>query len=51
MILPLNTSSIHASAFLVPESFIAEFQPCCLNGIELPSWDQPNELSIGLGPA
>jgi hypothetical protein len=37
MILPLSTSSMHASAFLMPERPIAEFWPFCLNGIELRS--------------
>jgi hypothetical protein len=37
MIFPLNTSSMHASAFSVPERPIAEFWPFCLNGIELRS--------------
>jgi hypothetical protein len=35
MILPLNTSSMHASAFVVPEMPIAELKPFCLNDIEL----------------
>jgi hypothetical protein len=34
MILPLNTSSIHAGAILVPERASAEFKPFC-NGIEV----------------
>jgi hypothetical protein len=37
MILPLNTSSMHASAFLVPERPLAELGPFCLNDIELRS--------------
>jgi hypothetical protein len=35
MVLPLNTSSMHASAFLMPERPIAELKPFGLNGIEL----------------
>jgi hypothetical protein len=35
MILPLSTSCMHASAFLVPEGSIAKFQPLFFNGIQV----------------